>query len=59
MSAMALSFWAENRRVSNDRLCNMLGYELLHPHFKAGLRDCARPGLAQGDDFFGSPMSQR
>lgn len=41
MSAMALSFWAENRRVSNDRLCNVLGYELLHPHFKAGLRDCA------------------
>lgn len=40
MSPMARSFWAENRRVSNDLLCNTLGYELLHPDFRSGLRDC-------------------
>ena len=40
MSAMAQSFWAENRRVSNALLCKTLGYRLLHPNFQAGLRDC-------------------
>ena len=40
MSAMAQSFWAENRRVSNTLLCQTLGYRLLHPDFRAGLRDC-------------------
>jgi len=40
MSPMARSFWAENRRVSNDLLCNELGYELLHPDFRSGLQDC-------------------
>lgn len=40
MSAMAQSFWSENRRVSNALLCNTLGYKLLHPDFQAGLTDC-------------------
>ena len=40
MSAMACSFWSENRRVSNHLLRNTLNYELLHPDFRAGLRDC-------------------
>ena len=40
MSAMARSFWGENRRVSNRLLRNTLNYPLLHPDFRAGLRDC-------------------
>ena len=40
MSAMARSFWSDNRRVSNQRLIRTLGYELLHPDFEVGLRDC-------------------
>ena len=40
MSAMARSFWAEHRRVSNGLLCQELGYELLHPDFRSGIRDC-------------------
>ena len=42
MSAMARSFWSENRRVRNTLLCQQLGYELLHPDFKAGLQDCLK-----------------
>ncbi|MGC6482937.1 MAG: SDR family oxidoreductase [Synechococcus sp.] len=40
MSPMARSFWAEHRRVSNQLLCQELGYQLLHPDFRSGLRDC-------------------
>ncbi len=40
MSPMALSFWQENRRVSNQMLCKELGYCLLHPDYKSGLLDC-------------------
>ena len=40
MSAMARSFWSENRRVSNQLLRNDLGYELLHPDYRVGLQDC-------------------
>ena len=40
MTPMALSFWQENRRVSNQMLCNELGYSLLHPDYKSGLNDC-------------------
>ncbi|QNI52622.1 putative conserved NADP-binding domain-containing protein [Synechococcus sp. BIOS-E4-1] len=40
MSAMARSFWAENRRVSNDLLCKTLGYTLIHPNFRSGLSHC-------------------
>ena len=42
MSAMARSFWSENRRVSNRLLCEELGYKLLHPHYRLGLRDCLK-----------------
>jgi hypothetical protein len=42
MSAMARSFWSENRRVRNTLLCRQLGYSLLHPDFRAGLQDCCR-----------------
>ena len=40
LSPIALSFWEENRRVSNDLLCNKLGYQLLHRDYKSGLKNC-------------------
>ena len=40
MSPMALSFWQENRRVSNKLLCEDLNYSLIHPDYKAGLEEC-------------------
>ena len=40
MSTMARSFWSENRRVSNQLLCDRLGYTLLHPDYRSGLLDC-------------------
>jgi dTDP-4-dehydrorhamnose reductase len=40
MSAMALSFWADNRRVSNRRLREELGYALRFPTYREGLRGC-------------------
>ena len=40
MSPMALSFWQENRKVDNTLLCNKLGYSLIYPDFKSGLRNC-------------------
>jgi len=40
MSPIALSFWKENRRVSNDLLCKKMGYKLIHTDFKSGLKDC-------------------
>ena len=40
MSPMAQSFWSENRRVSNHKLCHELGYTLLHPDYRVGLQDC-------------------
>ncbi len=40
MSPMALSFWQENRKVDNKLLCNKLGYSLIYPDFKSGLKNC-------------------
>lgn len=40
MSKMALSFWEENRRVSNKMLRDEIGYSLIHPDYKSGLRSC-------------------
>ncbi|MFV3127706.1 SDR family oxidoreductase [Niveispirillum sp. KHB5.9] len=37
MSAMAASFYADNRRVRNDRLKQVLGYHLLYPTYREGL----------------------
>ncbi|MBP7335345.1 SDR family oxidoreductase [Niveispirillum sp.] len=37
MSAMAASFYADNRRVRNDRLKQVLGYRLVHPTYREGL----------------------
>lgn len=38
MSAMALSFWADNRRVDNTRLKARLGVEPRYPNYRAGLQ---------------------
>ncbi len=38
MSPMQLSFWAENRRVRNDRIKAELGYRLLYPTYREGLQ---------------------
>jgi hypothetical protein len=36
MSPMAMSFWADNRRVSNRLLCRELGYRLRYPSYREG-----------------------
>lgn len=41
LSAMARSFYAENRRVRNDRIKNELGVVLRYPTYKEGLRAIA------------------
>jgi nucleoside-diphosphate-sugar epimerase len=38
MSAMAQSFYAENRRVRNDKLKQTLGVRLVYPTYREGLR---------------------
>ncbi len=38
MSPMALSFWAENRRVANARTKSRLGIEWAYPTYREGLR---------------------
>ena len=40
MSPMALSFWQENRKIDNKLLCKTLGYSLIYPNFKSGLKNC-------------------
>jgi len=37
MSEMALSFWKDNRRVSNARIKDELGVSLLYPSYREGL----------------------
>jgi len=38
LSPMARSFWAESRRVCNDRVKRELGVELRYPDYRAGLK---------------------
>jgi len=40
LSPMARSFWAENRRASNQLLCQGLGYRLRYPSYREGYRAC-------------------
>ncbi len=42
LSPIALSFWEENRRVSNSLLCKELGYKLIHKDYKSGLKSCLK-----------------
>ncbi|MBL4692131.1 MAG: SDR family oxidoreductase [Magnetovibrio sp.] len=38
MSSMALSFWADNRLIKNDKIKNKLNVELIYPDYKVGLK---------------------
>jgi nucleoside-diphosphate-sugar epimerase len=38
LSAMARSFYADSKRVSNARIKNEFGYELKYPNYKVGLK---------------------
>ncbi|QCO55769.1 SDR family oxidoreductase [Pseudorhodobacter turbinis] len=38
MTPMARSFYAESKRVRNDRIKEELGVELIHPDYRSGLR---------------------
>ena len=40
LSPIALSFWEENRKVSNTLLCKDLGYQLIYKNYKSGLKNC-------------------
>ena len=42
LSPIALSFWKENRRVSNKLLCENLGYKLIHKDYISGLKSCLK-----------------
>jgi nucleoside-diphosphate-sugar epimerase len=53
LSPMARSFWAENRRTSNGRLCKELGYRLRYPSFREGYRACLREESTRGNAIMG------
>ena len=57
MSPMAQTFWSENRRVSNHRLCQELGYWLLHPNYRVGLQDCLDQDKLNPTDLRSPPRS--
>ena len=57
MSPMAQSFWSENRRVSNHKLCHELGYTLLHPNYRVGLQDCLNQDKLNSPDLGSPPRS--
>ena len=40
LSPIAQSFWMENRRVSNQLLCETLGYKLIYKNYRIGLKNC-------------------
>ena len=40
LSPIAKSFWMENRKVSNNLLCEKLGYKLIYKNYKIGLANC-------------------
>jgi len=44
LSPMARGFYAESRKVKNDRLKQRLGYRLLYPSYREGLRACLAAG---------------
>ncbi|NNE22535.1 MAG: SDR family NAD(P)-dependent oxidoreductase, partial [Rhizobiales bacterium] len=38
MSPMARSFYAESKKVKNDRIKDELGVDLIHPDYRSGLK---------------------
>ena len=49
MSAMAQSFYAENRRVRNDKLKQALGVRLAYPTYREGLRALFEERMANSE----------
>ena len=47
LSPMARSFYADNRRVSNDRIKAELGVTLRYPNYRAGLADLLAEGTGE------------
>jgi nucleoside-diphosphate-sugar epimerase len=56
MSPMAQSFYAENRRVRNDRLKRELGVRLMYPTYREGLRALLAAGERPPDELFRTPQ---
>nr|WP_237072727.1 SDR family oxidoreductase [Pseudaestuariivita rosea] len=48
LSPMARSFYAENKRVRNDRIKDELGIKLKYPDYRAGLKALFEAGVAKG-----------
>jgi len=48
MAPIARSFYADNKRVSNQRIKDELGVQLLHPSFRSGLESCLRVEREEG-----------
>ena len=44
MTPMGLSFWTDNRRVSNRRIREDLGVQLAHPDYRSGLQAVLKDG---------------
>ena len=44
LSPMARSFWQDNKRVSNRRLHEELGVDLVYPDYKTGLQALMKVG---------------
>ena len=44
LTAMGRSFYGENKRVSNRRLRRSLGYDLVNPTYREGLRSILAAG---------------
>lgn len=42
LAPITRSFYADNKRVRNDKIKQKLGVELLHPDYKSGLNACLR-----------------
>jgi nucleoside-diphosphate-sugar epimerase len=52
LSPQTLSFYAENRRVSNTKAKRLLGWQPTYPDFRSGLRACmatANPAMTNAD----------
>jgi nucleoside-diphosphate-sugar epimerase len=49
MSAMAQSFYAENRRVRNGKIKQTLGVRLTYPTYREGLRALFAEGMVSGE----------
>lgn len=60
LAPMTRSFYMENRRVQNDKLKSMLGYNFKYPDFQSGLKGCLDAELfasqQQGASQAGAPQ---